>query len=498
MLSNCDTDRAIKYVLSVQDQVPTMGDIFQLAVLELVRKACRTSPQHKGRFLRIVFNLATSTSTAVAFDCASTLFSLTSSPVAIHQATHSYVQLLTEQSDNNVKLIVLARLREVQKKHRHVMEGLVMDILRALTCPSLDVRKKVMDICLGPLITPRNIKDVVTLLKKEVVKTMGYDAQGTEGNTEYRRLLIRALHSCTGQYPEHAQSVMFLFMDFLTESDQTTATEVVMFLREIIANYPDLRTPIFQRLSEAIGDVNQSRVLRGCLWLFGEFCEDEDLIETVVEALLAALRPLPILGTESVTTSKEKKSNDGGGDKDKKESDKKPQAAKFTTKTVVLADGTYGTQNVYEGGEDAGEETETGGGGKTEAKKTSLRTLLGGGDFLLSAMLVVTLTKLCMKGRSISTESRNEVLFVLVNLSKLVKQHSCGSERSDSAVRLAQCLRTLLVGQSDKLGGKDLAAAELTKLEWSSGSGRSQLGKVLDLATQNSEWAMGANVDEPE
>merc|ERR1740123_1654553 len=504
MLSNCDTDRAIKYVLSVQDQVPTMGDIFQLAVLELVRKACRTSPQHKGRFLRIVFNLATSTSTAVAFDCASTLFSLTSSPVAIHQATHSYVQLLTEQSDNNVKLIVLARLREVQKKHRHVMEGLVMDILRALTCPSLDVRKKVMDICLGPLITPRNIKDVVTLLKKEVVKTMGYDAQGTEGNTEYRRLLIRALHSCTGQYPEHAQSVMFLFMDFLTESDQTTATEVVMFLRETLAGSAELRVPVFQRLAEILGDIHQSRVLRGCLWLFGEFCDEDDLILDVVEAFLAALRPLPLVFEEAATANKEKKGGaDAGGQQKAADKEARQQAGKVTTKTVVLADGTYGTETVYEN-KDEGAEDKDGdaAGGKAEAKKkTSLRTLLLGGDFLLSSMLGVSLTKLCLKRSSgVPTETRNEALFVLANLFKLVKQHSCGGEHSYSAVRLAQCLRSLLAagGGCKKLSDSQLAAVKLTTLEWTSGSSRSQLGKVLEIATLNSEWALGADQDEPE
>eukprot|EP00435_Cladocopium_sp_Y103_P040031 s2282_g10.t2 len=142
MLVNCDQEPAIKYVLSLQDQVSSMGDIFQLAVLELVRKVCRSTSVNKGRFLRIVFDLAASSSTAVSYECASSLVTLSSSPVAIHQAAQAYVQLLTEQSDNNVKLIVLDRLRDVQKHHKQVMEGMVMDIFRALSCPSLDVRKK--------------------------------------------------------------------------------------------------------------------------------------------------------------------------------------------------------------------------------------------------------------------------------------------------------------------------------------------------------------------
>merc|ERR1711918_99083 len=34
-----------------------------------------------------------------------------------------------------------------------------------------------------------------------------------------------------------AQSVLFLLRDFLAEADQTTATEAVMFLRDLIAKY---------------------------------------------------------------------------------------------------------------------------------------------------------------------------------------------------------------------------------------------------------------------
>eukprot|EP00435_Cladocopium_sp_Y103_P037092 s2282_g9.t1 len=173
---------------------------------------------------------------------------------------------------------------------------------------------RVVDICLGSLVSPRNIKDIVALLKKEVIKTLGYEASNTEGNLDYRRLLIRALHACTGQYPDQAQSVMFLLMDFLTESDQTTATEVVMFLRELIANYTDMRMPILQRLAECIGDVSQSRVLRGCLWLFGEYCEDQALIESVIQSVLTSLRPLPLVLDDG--SQKEKKET-GSGEKKK-------------------------------------------------------------------------------------------------------------------------------------------------------------------------------------
>ena len=45
-----------------------------------------------------------------------------------------------------------------------------MDVLRALTSPNMDIRKKTLDIALD-LITSRNIDEVVMVLKKEVMKT---------------------------------------------------------------------------------------------------------------------------------------------------------------------------------------------------------------------------------------------------------------------------------------------------------------------------------------
>lgn len=486
MLLHCDLDRATKYLLSVQDQVSSMGDILQLAVLELVRKACRQNPAHKGRFLRIIFNLAQSSSMAVSYDCASSLTALSSLPVAINQATQAFVTLLTDQSDNNVKLIVLDRLQEVQKHHRTVMETMAMDIMRALGCPSLDVRKKVLDICLGSLVSPRNIKDVVALLKKEVIKTLGHEAQGVEGNTEYRRQLIKAIHACTSQCADQAESVMFLLMDFLAETDQTTATEVVMFLRELIANHAEIRVPILERLCDILKDVHQSQVLRVCLWLFGEYCEEDEIIKKVLEQITDALKPLPLEGENA--EDKEKKKESG------KEGEKKaPTAAKYTTRTVILADGTYGTENVYEGGDPA-EHSEK----KDDKKKSQLRTLLLGGDFLLSSMLGVSLTKLCLKAKTLSNNTKNEVLFILSNLYKLVAQNSSGGERSGSAVRLAQCVRTMIALNGNKLDGNHKAAAQFLQGEWGSQNGRDQLSNVLELSAQNSEYILGSGAAEEE
>jgi coatomer subunit beta len=74
-----------------------------------------------------------------------------------------------------------------------VMQDMVMDVVRALSSPNLDIRRKTLDIALE-LITPRNIDEVVLTLKKEVVKTQNREL---EKNGEYRQMLVQVRVSPT-------------------------------------------------------------------------------------------------------------------------------------------------------------------------------------------------------------------------------------------------------------------------------------------------------------
>ena len=61
-------------------------------------------------------------------------------------------------------------LQELKERHREVLQEMLMDILRALTSPNLDIRSKTLDIALD-LVSARNVDEVVGVLKKEAVKT---------------------------------------------------------------------------------------------------------------------------------------------------------------------------------------------------------------------------------------------------------------------------------------------------------------------------------------
>ena len=72
---------------------------------------CRSNPGEKGKYIKIILALLQSTSTAVVYECAVTLVSLSQAPTAVRAAANCFCQMLVSQSDNNVKLIVLDRLQ---------------------------------------------------------------------------------------------------------------------------------------------------------------------------------------------------------------------------------------------------------------------------------------------------------------------------------------------------------------------------------------------------
>ncbi|KAL3933618.1 MAG: hypothetical protein SGPRY_000206 [Prymnesium sp.] len=488
MLFHCAQDRAAAFLSDNLDQaaaspsglVASYGDVLQLVVLELIRKVVRANPLDKSKYIRCILTLFNSQSNAVVYECASpcatatscasALVALSSSATAIRAAANSYTQLLSSQSDNNIKLIVLERLQasleatqsfhltqqsiylriqlsvtlafsvymtrlyewpqDLKKQHSKVLQEMVMDIMRALSSANLDIRQKTLDITLD-LIAPKSIAEV---LKKEVQKTQGEDG---EKNSEYRSMLINAIHQAAIRFPESASTVVPVLMDFL-------------------------------------GDSNQAGV---ALWLVGEYCVAAAEVASAFAVLKSCLGPVPFKssGFEGV--------------------DAPAPTPRAEGRPVVLADGSYASQASSrgrerrgggvrgregrsgvewrcEGGEASRGEAGDGRGvegvfASTLAKtrfliqtaledgsglppgEPKLRGLLVGGDFFLATVVATTLTKLVLRTREhVPPAAANlvaaDVMLLLTGLLQLGKAGQVGqSIDPDSQERIAMYLQVL-------------------------------------------------------
>ncbi|KDP33453.1 hypothetical protein JCGZ_07024 [Jatropha curcas] len=431
MLFTCAQDRAVNYLLTHVDRVSEWGELLQMVVLELIRKVCRTNRGEKGKYIKIIISLLNAPSTAVIYECAGTLVSLSSAPTAIRAAANTYCQLLLSQSDNNVKLIVLDRLSELKSSHRDIMVDLIMDVLRALSSPNLDIRRKTLDIVLE-LITTRNINEVVLMLKKEVVKTQSGEL---EKNGEYRQMLIQAIHSCAIKFPEVASTVVHLLMDFLGDSNIASAIDVIVFVREIIETNPKLRVSIITRLLDTFYQIRAARVCSGALWIIGEYCLSLSEVESGLATIKQCLGELPFY-----SISEEGEAPDASN---------KPQQANSITvssrRPAILADGTYATQSAA---------SETAFSPPTIVQGTlasgNLRSLLLTGDFYLGAVVACTLTKLVLRLEEVQpskvevNKASTQALLIMVSMIQLgqspVLPHPIDSDSYD---RILLCIRLL-------------------------------------------------------
>lgn len=423
MLFNEAEHIAIDFLSEHMEEIHKFGDGFALLVLELTRKTCRRDPAQKSRFVRCLFQLLQSDSSAVSYEAAWTLVSLSTAPTAVRACAQTFATLLSTSGDNNVKLIVLDRLAELKKFHSKVLQEILMDILRALSSPNIDICKKTLALAID-LVGPRNIEEVVQVLKREVVRAQESDL---EHGAEYKTLLIQAIHRCATRYAEVADSIVLVLLDFLAGDG---GYSVMICVKSIVEQYPTFRSTVVRKVIDNLDEITSAEALRVALWVLGEYSNavDSATNQTMVTDAFDAISAL--LGEPPFTSGVEV--------------EKKAEEAvtTTTTKNIILADGTYSTVTT----------TETVG-GPTEADNVPhLRKLVSAGDVLLGTVAAVGLTKLALKAISGATELKESsritsgTLLICAGVGRLAetKRGSRIGVNADCLARLSQCCRVLL------------------------------------------------------
>eukprot|EP00727_Mastigamoeba_balamuthi_P010338 m51a1_g5927 Coatomer subunit beta (954) ;mRNA; r:72495-75856 len=433
MLYHCDPEKAMAYVDSVLDQVPNLSEILQLAVVEIVLKVCRANPVVRGRYLPCVVSLLSSSSPAVRFEAAGTLLSLSTAPTSVRQAALTYIDLLVSESDNNVKLVALDRVSDINSKTTggaQVLQELVMDVLRALSCPTVDIRRRALEIALQ-LVTQRNVGEVIAHLKNELVA-----AGSSPEAAEYRQVIVQSIHQCAVRFPGVAAAVVDVVMDFLGDAASAGSSDVIAFVREAAETQPELRRTILTKLVDALPTIRISKVYRAALWIIGEYASEPEELTHAFNAIKDLLKDIPLLLAQ----------------KDPEEIKAEQEAAAPTPAPAaqqsavrVLKDGTYATQAALPSDTAASASA-------APAPGSCLRSILSDGDCLLGGIVGVTLTKLALKASALDAvpaEAKNrfnaEVLLLLAQLLRFgqTKRLVARLIDSDTRDRLALCINAI-------------------------------------------------------
>lgn len=363
---------------------------------------------------------------------------MTSNPVAVKAAAAKFIELSIKEADNNVKLIVLDRVDQLRLKNEGVLDDLIMEILRVLSSPDIDVRRKALSIALE-MVSSKNVEEVVLLLKKELSKTVD---QEYEKNTEYRQLLIHSIHQCAIKFSEVAASVVDLLMDFIADFNNTSAVDVINFVKEVVEKFPKLRPAIVHRLVDTLSEVRAGKVYRGILWIVGEYSLEEKDIRDAWKRIRASLGEIPILASEQRLLD----NVDGEEEKEKDQVNGHHKPAAPTGSRRVLADGTYATETALTSQSSAAAKLEA----VKAAQKPPLRQLILDGDYYLATVLSATLTKLVMRHSEISSEHartnalRAEAMLILISIIRVGQSQFVKAPiDEDSVDRIMSCVRSL-------------------------------------------------------
>lgn len=157
---------------------------------------------------------------------------------------------------------------------------------------------------------------------------------------EYRQLLIQSIHVMAIKFSEVAASVVHALMDFLGDSNNPSAMDVVAFVREVVEKFPSLRPAITEKLTATLSSIKSGKVYRGILWILGEYVEGVDDIERAMVEVRGVLGEIPILAAEI-------REAEGNGLVEGGEEDGAATGQSGGTRPKVLADGTYATETAY-------------------------------------------------------------------------------------------------------------------------------------------------------
>ncbi|KAI6138516.1 adaptin N terminal region-domain-containing protein [Pisolithus tinctorius] len=430
-LANVTLPRAVEWLRGVWDGIVSMDEGLQMIVVEVARMDCAHDTTHRPKYIRVMFELLGATSHAVKYEAATTLTTLTQNAAAVKAAASCLVTLAIKESDNNVKLIVLDRLDTLRERHRRILDGLIMDVLQVLSSADMEVRRKAMSIVLS-MTSGRNAEDVVLFLKKQLLRTQEQDFDKA---SEYRQLLIQSIHVLAIRFSEVAASVVHALMDFLGDSNNPSALDVVAFVREVVEKFPALRLAITEKLTNTLMNMRSGKVFRGVLWILGEYVEELDAIEMVLGEIRKIIGEIPILAAEL--------REEEGSSLGEEQHDEGNVSGTGTGRPRVLADGTYATETAYSVSSTRNTES-------SKTTKPPLRALILGGDFFTGAVLAVALTKLVLRHDKLTSDRakansvRAEAMLTMTSIIRVGQSKFVTAPiDEDSNERILGCIQSL-------------------------------------------------------
>lgn len=133
-----------------------------------------------------------------------------------------------------------------------------------------------------------------------------------------------------------AATVIPVLSEFLSDTNEQAATDVLVFIREAIQKFPHLRELITEKLIETFPAIRSVKVHRAALWILGEYIATTNGIAEVIEVVNQSIGEMPMVEAEQRRLAGEAE-----------EEDLNAVVPAATASSKVTSDGTYATQSAF-------------------------------------------------------------------------------------------------------------------------------------------------------
>ena len=132
-------------------------------------------------------------------------------------------------------------------------------------------------------------------------------------------------------------------MEFISEFSNTSAVDVISFIKEVVEKFPSLRAAVLDQLLATLGDIKAKKIFRGALWILGEYCTAEKDIKDALRGIRNSVGELPILDME-------KRALEAEGTEERAETNgtEGGTVTGGASSRRILADGTYATESALD------------------------------------------------------------------------------------------------------------------------------------------------------
>ena len=336
LLFKVNPEAAADYVFDAlqADGIGSFNDIIQLVIVRNLFELCKSDPNSKSKFLKLILEFIHSPFYSVLFELGNSIAEFSSNSNVISSTVCQMVRILQELPDVSIKLIILQKLFFFKSLSSKYIEPAIPECLKLLSTENTEVRIKIIKLIEG-YVNQSNVDEFLVKMKALFLITNDPTININLNDKLKKNLLkslikiIRQKNNGKFQFKEDTFKEIFVFLIENDHKRNSNITLLKSFFEIVLLSRGNFKTDFLKIAVGCFLSIQNSEVLITLFTLVRQEIDSATQAESVFEVFSDLNAPLKELVAKTISHSNETVAEI-----------KKVQ----TFKTVIKEDGSYGTE----------------------------------------------------------------------------------------------------------------------------------------------------------